>query len=173
MTDAAYHAKEWLEQCITLWDDAEKTRRKIEMIENKLNSAVSNYEHGTRLDPVQAQARREDMLIDYSEKQAEFERKYGKFVRQEIITMNLLDRMKNKRHATILYRRFIIRESIEKMAKAKLFDYNRTYLYDIYRAALEEFEPLLRTEEPQAIQEAEEHIKQARAKLYQNRQITA
>ncbi len=173
MTDAAYNAKLWLEQCVTLYDDAEKTQRKIELIESKLNSAVSNYEHGTRLDPVKAQARREDMLIDYSEKQAEYERKYAKFVRQEFITMNLLDRMKNKKKACILYRRFISRETIEQIAKDDFFGYKKTRLYDLYHAALEDFAPLLKTEEPQAIQEAEEHINQARTKLYQNRQITA
>lgn len=172
MTEKAYKADEWLNKTVILYDDAEAIHRRIEVIEGKVNSAVSCYEHGARLDPIQAQARRENLLLEYSQRQSEFETKYFKYVRQEIITMFLLNKMQNRKFALILYKRYINRETVEAIAKQKLFGYGRTQLYKFYGQALEEFASILQTEEPRAIQEAEKSIEKHRAKLYQ-RQVTA
>lgn len=160
MTDEAYQAKEWLNRTIDLYNEAEKARHIVELIETKLNSAVGNYEHGSKLDPVMAQARRETLLIEYSEKKEEHERAYTRYVRQEFITLNVLDRMKNRRYVAILIDRHINHKSIETMAKEGTYDMQKTQLYNQYKMALEELAPLLATAEPAAIREVEASFNQ-------------
>lgn len=160
MTDEAYQAKEWLNRTIDYYNEAEKARHVVELIETKLNNSVSSYEHGVRLDPIMAQAKREDLLMEYSDKQAEYERRYTMFVRQELITINVLDRMKNRRYVAILIDRHINNKSIETMVKDGTYNLKKSQLYAQYRQALEELAPLLETVEPSAIREVEDMFNQ-------------
>lgn len=162
MTDAAYKAQEWLEQLRDLRADADKTQREIELIESRINCAVSHYENtgAGRADLVVRQAQREDALLTYSLKKEEYERKYMRFVKQEFITFNLLDRMKRGLHAGIIISRYITLMTwpeIERLYKGR---YKRRQLFREHAQALEEFAPLLEHEEPAAIKEAEAKIKE-------------
>lgn len=161
MTDEAYKAKTWLNRTIDLYQQAEKTENALKLIESRLNSAVANYENtgSGSSDLVVRQQRHEDLLLDYSMKKEQYEREYMRFVRQNLITMNVLDRMENRLHSSILFARFINRYSFKEIEKKNFFNLKRSQLYNHYNEALNELGLLLTTEEPKAIQKAEETIK--------------
>jgi len=162
MTDAAYKAKNWLNRLIDLYDTAEKTRHEIEVIESRINNAVSNYETtgAGRTDPIVRQQQKEDALIEYSELKAKYERQYFEFMRQELITINVIDRLNDSRASAILLDRHLNRRSINEIAKKNYYNLKKTQLHRIYNEALEMLAPLLETAEPQAIQETDERIKE-------------
>lgn len=161
MTDAAYNAKNWLNRLIDLYDTAEKTRRAIEVCESRINNAVSNYESTGRgrTDPIVRQQQREDALIQYSELKAKYERQYFEFMRQELITINVIDRLEDKRASAVLIDRHINRRSIKEIAKNNYYNLKKSQLHRVYNEALEMLAPLLETAEPQAIQETDIKIK--------------
>lgn len=161
MTDAAYKAKNWLNRLIDLYDTAEKTRRAIEVCERRINNAVSNYENtgAGRTDPIVRQQQKEDALIEYSELKAKYERQHFEFMRQELITINVIDRLNDPRASAILLDRHLNRRSINEIAKKNYYNLKKSQLHRIYNAALEMLAPLLETAEPQAIQETDERIK--------------
>lgn len=157
MTDAAYQAKEWLERLGELYEQAEKIEREISIMEDHINNAVSNYEYTGRghTDLIVRQQHREDALLDYSAKKAQYEREYLKFVKEEIITLKVLDRMKNREHAALLMNRYINRLTWEEISKLKRHNQQAAQTQKKHRLALEELSTLLNTEEPRAIREAE------------------
>ncbi len=161
MTDEAYTAKTWLNRTIDLFDQAEKTRTELLQIESRLNPAVSNYDNSGagKSDLIVRQQRYEDLLIAYSEKKEQFERERLIFFRQELITMNVLDRMENRLLSSILFARYINRFSLKEIEKKNFFNLKRSSLYNLHNEALEELSKLIATEEPRAIQKAEETIK--------------
>lgn len=161
MTDAAYNAKNWLNRLIDLYDTAEKTRRAIEVCESRINNAVSNYESTGRgrTDPIVRQQQREDALIQYSELKAKYERQYFEFMRQELITINVIDRLEDPRASAVLIDRHINRRSIKEIAKNNYYNLKKAQLHRVYNEALEMLAPLLETAEPQAIQETDIKIK--------------
>lgn len=161
MTDAAYKAKNWLNRLIDLYDTAEKTRRAIEVCESRINNAVSNYESTGRgrTDPIVRQQQREDALIQYSELKAKYERQYFEFMRQELITINVIDKLPDDRARALLIDRHINRTSIAAMEKGKFYNLKRAQLFRLYNEALELLAPLLETEEPRAILETDKYIK--------------
>lgn len=162
MTESAYKAKEWLNRTIDLYDKAEKTAREIKLIESRINKAVMNYESAGSgsADPIVRQQQHEDALLEYSEKMAKYDKEYLAFVRQEFITIYVLDSMKNRRAANILFMRHISRYSIKEIAKDGTINLKESQLYNLYKSALEELAPLLITEEPKAIKEVEEQIRE-------------
>ena len=161
MTDAAYKAKLWLEQLTDLYADAEKTRREIEVIESRINCAVSSYENtgAGHADLIVKQQQHEDALLTYSEKQTEYERKYRLFVRYELAAINLLDLMPDYFHSALLIDRYINFLKWEEIEKIYKDEYKKSQLFRLHALALEEFAPLLDVEAPRAIQEAEATIK--------------
>ena len=167
MTDNAYHAKEWLEHLGDLYDKARKTERVTEDLRDRINSAVSSYENigSGRADLIVRQQQREDRLLDYSVKRAQFEREYLQFVRQEFIVMNVLERMRDRRKALILFDRYINRIGWNDMLKLKRYELKRSSLLRLHRQALEELAELLTTEEPRAISETEAVIREYIAKV--------
>ena len=162
MTDAAYKAKSWLNRLIDLYDTAEKTRHEIEVIESRINNAVSNYENTGRgrSDLIVKQQQHEDALIDYSIKCADYERQYFEFVRQEMITINVIHRIPDGRARALLIDRHINRNSIETIAKQNYYGLKKSQLFRLYNQALEMLAALLDTEEPRAIQETDQTIKE-------------
>lgn len=161
MTDAAYQAKEWLERLEELYMQAEKIEREISIMEDHINNAVGNYEYTGRghTDLIVRQQQREDALLEYSAKKAKYEREYLKFVKEEIITLKVLDRMKNREHAVLLINRYINRLSWEKISNRKRYNPLTAQTQKKHVMALEELSTLLKTEEPRAIQEAESYIR--------------
>lgn len=161
MTDAAYKAKLWLEQLSDFYADAEKTRREIELIESRINCAVSSYEHtgAGRADLIVRQQQHEDALLNYSVKREEYERKYMRFVKQEFACMILFEQLGNRLHGLILFDRYINRIKFDDMPKLKRYEIKKRQIYRTFTDALEELAPLLDKEEPQAIQAAEDAIK--------------
>ena len=105
MTDKAYQTKEWLNRLIDLYDRAEEIGNQINVMESYINNTVSNYENSGRgrTDLIVRQQQREDALISYSMKQTEYDKEYMKYVREELITINILERMDNRLHAHILF----------------------------------------------------------------------
>ena len=162
MTDEAYKAKEWLNRTIDLYNQAEKTAREVRNVEDRINNSVRSYENdgSGRADLIVRQQHREDALIAYSEIRAKYEREYMKFVRQELITIKVLERMKNKRAANLLLMRHINHMSLDKIAASGAFDLKRSQLYELYKKALEELAPLLKREEPNIIRDVEKLIKE-------------
>ena len=161
MTDEAYHAKEWLEVLDDLYYQAKKTERAVEEIASRINSAVSSYESigSGRADLIVRQQQHEDRLLDYSMKREQYDREYFAFVKMELVAFRLFDRMKSGLHAGLLMNRHITHmkwSEIEKLYKDR---YKKRSLIRHYHLALEEFYPLIQTEEPVAIQEVEQVIK--------------
>ena len=161
MTDEAYHAKEWLESLEDLHYQAKKTERIVEEIASRINNAVSSYENvgSGRADLIVRQQQHEDRLLDYSMKREQYDREYFAFVRQELIAYRLFDRMRNSFHVALLMNRHINLykwSEIEKLYKDR---YKRRALTRHYQQALEEFYPLIQKQEPVAIQEVEQIIK--------------
>lgn len=169
MTDAAEKAQEWLLTVIDLFEDAEKTQREIDLIESIINNAVSQYEFTGRgkTDLIVRQQQREDALLSYSEKKAEYERKYFKFVRHEIIALNLIKRMPNSFYGALLIDRYLSRCQWSDILKRYKYKYQRAQLYKYHAEALDMFSKYLETSEPQAIQEADADIKRMREKFRQ------
>lgn len=161
MTDQAYRAKKWLNRTVELYEQAQKTNSTLLLIESRINSAVSSYENigRGRTDPMVRQQQKEDALLDYSVKREQYEKEYMQFVRQEIISMKVLERLDNRFHAVILFDRHINRISINDMSKLKRYDMKKTQLYNHYQLALNELSILLDTEEPRAIHETDEYIR--------------
>ena len=162
MTDSAYQAKEWLNRLIDLFEKSEQTKQALIFLESKVNNAVANYENTGRgkADLIVRQEQHEDLLIAYSIKREQYEKEYMEYVRQEFITMNVLERMKNRRHAQILFGRHINRMTIDEMEKSGRYGLKRSRLYSEYRQALDDLGQLLKTEEPQAIKKADATIKE-------------
>lgn len=169
MTDKAYQTKKWLNRLIDLYDRAEKIRNQINVMESYINNAVSNYENSGRgrTDLIVRQQQREDALLTYSMKQAEYDKEYMKFVREELITINVLDRMENRRHAVLLFDRYINRLKWEDIIKSKRYDMKKSQLLNHHTQALEELALLLATEEPRAIQETDKAIHTALERIKQ------
>ena len=169
MTDAAIKAQEWLLTVGDLFEETEKVQRQIEVIESIINNAVGRYGSTGRgkTDLIVRQQQREDALLSYSEKQAEYERKYFKYVRYEIIALNLIDRLPNYLYAAILIDRYITRLKWSEIFKIYKDSYGKSQLYKLHAAALDMFSKYLETSEPQAIQEADADIKRIRKKLRQ------
>lgn len=166
MTDAAFKAKNWLNRLIDLYDKTRTTETAIEIIKSRINSAVSNYENTGRgqADLIIRKAQKEDSMIEYSIKCEQYEKMYFEFMRQELITINVIEKMQNRRHASILLARHINRKSMKAILKENNFKLERTQLYKMYYEALEELAMILEREEPQAIEQADQTIKEIRQK---------
>lgn len=76
MTDETYQAKLWLNRNFNKARQLEADQRMLEIMRNRLGSAVATYEtDGTQShDTDQARARHEDALIDYSMQKAKVEK---------------------------------------------------------------------------------------------------
>lgn len=161
MTDAAYHGKEWLNELITLYEDAEKAGRAAEMIEHKLNGGVTNYDRagGAHADAYDKQRNRESLLIAYSEKCAEFERKQAKYKRKKLIARHVINNLTGPAYADILELRYIERVPWQDIYKAFKGLYSKASIMRYHTAALEELAGLIKTEEPRAIEAADKIIK--------------
>lgn len=161
MTDAAYQGKEWLNELITLFEDAEKAARAVEFVESKLNSGVTNYDRagGARADTSDRQRNREELLITYSEKCAEYERKQAKYNRQRLITKHVINRLEDPIKGEILQLRYIERIPWQEIVKVYKGMLSKATIMRYHAAALEELAGLIKTEEPRAIEAAERQIK--------------
>lgn len=161
MSDEAYKAKEWLERLGELLEKAEKIEKELYIMEAHINNAVGNYENNGRgkTDLIVRQQHREDALIAYSAKRAQYEKEYFKFVKEEIITLNVIERMSNHLHAAILIDRYINRLTWDKIVKRKNHTLKKAQTFKHHVEALEELSKLLKTEEPRAIRKAEEFIR--------------
>lgn len=173
MTNEAYAAKQWLYRLFDLYDQAEKTRHEIEDLESRINNAVSNYENIGRgqADLIVRQQQHEDALIDYSIKKEQYENEYYQFIRQEMATLNIIDRLSDYTHRAILIDRYINRSNWKTIEKLYSHHCKRSQLFRLHKNALEELAGLLTTEEPKAIEEADKALQEARARL--NNQQTA
>ena len=166
MTDAAYKAKKWLYSLDDLQKAYERTEQSIELIESRLNNAVSRYEHPDyKTDLIIRQEQRENTLLDYSEKRALFEQQYYNFVFREIVIINVLEQVKNRRAAIVVFYRHICKLSIQDITKRSTLELNKSQLYVLYKQGLEELAQILEAEEPKATVKAIENITEIKRRI--------
>ena len=161
MTDEAYKAKEWLERLGELYARAEKIEKELCIIADRLNKAVINYENAGsgKADLMIRQQQHEDALISYSDKKAQCERAYLKFVKEEFITIDVFESMRNKTHVALLFDRYINRMTWQDIIKLKKYELKYTQLHRHHRKALEELAAVLPSEEPRAIRAIDERFR--------------
>lgn len=151
MTDAAYRAKNWLMRTDELEEQRLKQIEKVMLLESKLNNCVSHYESNGGRDPVSSRAAHEDLLLDYSIERKKLEEITNKVMRDEIITIKVIDRINNYLYHAILFDAHINRRSISEMAKKGGYELKKSQLYEQYKKALEALAEILETKPPEII----------------------
>lgn len=151
MTDAAYTAKNWLLRSEDLEEKRKQTLRALQLLESKVNNCVSNYEMRGHGDLISAQAAREDLIIEYSTTCAKYEDIINAISREDIITLRVIERMKNAQHRALLIARYINRKSLAEIAKSKVLKMSQSHLYRQHDLALEELAAILETNPPQKL----------------------
>lgn len=165
MTDSAMKAKKWLNRTIELQDRIKKLETEIRILENRINHPVSSYGfNGTgRTDPLTRQQQREDALLEYSEKKEQLDSASHELVKQELITIRVIDRLSNPLYAAILLDHYVNRYTWKKIINDNTYHYARSQLFRFNQKALDELGYLITSEEPQAIIEVEREIKDHQA----------
>ena len=95
MRDECYQAKLWLNRNYYSSRQLDADRRRLSIIENKLDSGVAKYENdGTGFgDGDAARARHEDTLLDYSEQKARVEREERELKEETAKTRSAIDKL--------------------------------------------------------------------------------
>lgn len=155
MTDSAYRAKNWLLRTSKLLNEQKKAANKVLLLESIVNSCTTNYESTGGHDPITAQARREEKLIDYSIAQAELSRITTSLSHENILTYKQLNKLSNIKFRMILTSRYIDGQSLTQLDKIRFLGYRKTKLYELELAALEALGAILDNNRPVIIPNSE------------------
>ena len=143
MTDSAYRAKTWLRRADTLESDRRKAANKLLRIEAKVNNCVINYEGEGGRDQLSGQTAHEDLLYSYSIAAAELEQITNKVIREDLITLHVIDKIPNAFHRAILTGRYISRYSMTQMVQCGQYELKKSQLIEHHNKALEELAAVL------------------------------
>lgn len=151
MTDSAYRAKNWLMRADELDSQWRKTRNRVSFIQNKLHGGVSNYYGSGKSDLITAQASHEDLLLEYSLVQEQFEKELTRCLHEDNITLKVIDRLSDPLHRSILIAKYICRISLNEFSKRSHLELKRSQLYEHHNKAIEELALILDFGKPDVI----------------------
>ena len=143
MTDEAYHAKNWLMRADELELQWKRTARQILVIKDKIDGGVANYYGLGSGDSISAQARHEDLLLEYSMLQEQLEEELSRCLYEDNITLRVIDRIDNPLYRAILIARYICRSDWKTITKSFQTELKRTRLKFFHNQALEELALIL------------------------------
>lgn len=170
MTDAAYQAQEWINRTVELHEEIKKLNTAVKINESIVNNAVGKYQTTGRgkVDPIVLQQQREDALLEYSMLLDKVEKAERKLVKEELITVKVLEQMKNRLNAAILFDRYLNRITWGEMVKTHRFGLGRAQLFRKHAEALEELSGILNTDKIKEIPSiVEKEMQETRKKLRQ------
>ena len=170
MTDTAYQAQEWINRTVELQEEISKLKNAVKICESIVNNAVGKYQTTGRgkVDPIVLQQQREDALIEYSMLLDKVEKAESKLVKEELITIKVLDQMQNSLNATLLFDRYLNRITWGEMIKTHRFGLGKSQLFRKHAEALEELSSILNTDKIKEIPRiVENEMEQMRKKLRQ------
>ena len=146
MTDSAYSAKVWLTRTEEMEDQCNRTRTKVMMIQNKLDGGVSNYSASGKGDGITAQSAHEDLLLEYSLLKRQLEEEVNRYAYELRISFQVIDKLKNPRHRSILIARYINHEDWKSLSNNPCIGLKKSRLIAFHKQALEELALILESE---------------------------
>lgn len=144
MKDECFKAKQWLRRAHKFALKVEADARMLEILGNRVNSAVAKYQNdGASMDRDAARKRKEDDLLSYSDQRALVEKEQLQLIAEMTKSRKIIKQINDPVLENIAINRYVDRLGWDDVVK--LNHYSRAQVFRLHLKMLEELAKVLQT----------------------------